>query len=271
MIAAFSLALVGRAQAERTVSFRSGFCCGSPILPSMKRLTLAAALVALACKNDPQPTPSATATPSPGAASTPPAAAPANPHAAGSSAPGASAPNAHGTPPMAARTPPRALEKRADGRVGLGPFSMVVPDGWTEKPSTSSMRAAQFQLPAPEGEEAEVVVYYFGETGAGSVQANIDRWVSQFKQPDDKPSTSVAKIEEAQFAGQEANIVSVSGRYVAGAMPGRQAVDKPDQSLVAAIVPSPRGPYYFRLIGSKAAVAAQEAPYRQALASLKLD
>ena len=61
------------------------------------------------------------------------------------------------------------------------------------------------------------------------------------------------------------------GPLVAGAMPGRQAVDKPDQSLVAAIVPSPRGPYYFRLIGSKAAVAAQEAPYRQALASLKLD
>jgi hypothetical protein len=241
----------------------------------MNRLTLALVLLAAACKNDPQATasgaaPSATA---PGAAA--PASAsstsPSNPHAAGSAPPGAAPPNAHGTPPSAAQMPPRTLEKRADGRVGLGPFSLVVPASWTEKPSTSSMRAAQFQLPAPDGGEAEVVVYYFGETGAGSVQANIDRWVNQFKQPDDKPSASVAKIEKATFAGQEASVVSVSGRYVAPAMPGGPPTDKPDQSLVAAIVPSPKGPYYFRLVGSKAAVAAQEAPFREALASLKLD
>jgi hypothetical protein len=148
---------------------------------------------------------------------------------------------------------------------------MVVPADWTEKPSTSSMRAAQFQLPAPAGGDAEVIVYYFGETGAGSVQANVDRWVSQFKQPDDKPSSEVAKVEKAQFAGQEASIVSVSGRYVAPATPGGQPMDKPDQALVAAIVPSPKGPYYFRLIGSKAAVAKQEKPFRDALASLKLE
>jgi hypothetical protein len=242
---------------------------GSPILPRMIRFSLLLALLALACKND-SPSAAAPAPPAP----SPPAAAPGGPHAAPGPAPsvgGAQPPNAHGTNPAAAQTAPRSLEKRADGRSTLGPFSLVVPAGWAEKPSTSSMRAAQFQLPAPEGGDAEVVVYYFGETGAGSVQANIDRWVSQFKQPDDKPSSEVAKIEKAQFAGQEASVVSVSGRYVAPAMPGGQPLDKPDQSLVAAIVPSPKGPYYFRLIGSKAAVAAQEPAFRQALGSLKVE
>jgi hypothetical protein len=245
----------------------------------MKRVTMAALLFAAACKNDPQPPSSAatpgaeppSATPASSSAAANPHATGANPHATGSAAPGALPPNAHGTPPSAAQTAPRALEKRADGRVALGPFSMVVPAGWTENPSTSSMRAAQFQLPAPAGGEAEVVVYYFGQTGAGSVQANIDRWVNQFKQPDDKPSASVAKIEKATFAGQESSVVSVSGRYVAPAMPGGPPTDKPDQSLVAAIVPSPQGPYYFRLVGSKAAVAAQEGPFREALGSLKLN
>jgi hypothetical protein len=234
----------------------------------MIRFSLVTLLLAVACKNDPAPEASpakpAANSPAPGADS---------PHAPGATAPtaGALPPNAHGTNPMTAQTAPRALEKRADGRVALGPFSMVIPAGWTENPSTSSMRAAQFKLPAPDGGEAEVIVYYFGETGAGSVQANIDRWVSQFKQADGKPSTDAAKVEKAQFAGQEASVVSVSGRYVAAAMPGGQPVDKPDQALVAAIVPSPKGPYYFRLIGSKAAVAAQEAPFREALGSLKLD
>lgn len=233
----------------------------------MNRISSIAAflLAATACKSDPQPAPSA--------AAAAPAVAPSNPHATpgAATAGGAAAPNAHGTNPMAAQTAPRSLEKRADGRSVLGPFSLVVPTGWTEKPSTSSMRAAQFQLPAPAGSEAEVVVYYFGETGAGSVQANIDRWVGQFKQPDDKPSSEVAKVEKATYAGQEASVVSVSGRYVAGAMPGGQPVDKPNQSLIAAIVPSPKGPYYFRLVGSKEAVAAQEASFRAALTSLKLD
>jgi hypothetical protein len=233
------------------------------------RFTLAALLLATGCKNDPQPAPS-TATQSAQPAPAAPAATAAPPATANPQA-GAAAPNAHGTPPMAAQTAPRTLEKRADGRSALGPFSLVVPKDWIEKPSTSSMRAAQFQLPAPEGNEAEVIVYYFGEGGAGGVQANIDRWVNQFKQPDDKPSASVAKIEKASFAGQEATVVSVSGRYVAPPMPGGEPVDKPDQSLVAVIVPSPKGPYYFRLVGSKTTVAKQEPAFREALKSLKLD
>jgi hypothetical protein len=239
----------------------------------MNRLPLAALILAFACKSEPSST-APTASPS---AETPPApsgAAPANPHGAASGAAnphaGALAPAAHGTNPMAAQTAPRPLEKLDDGRVVLGPFSMVVPAGWAENPSTSSMRAAQFTLPAAGGGEAEVIVYHFGETGAGSVQANIDRWVGQFKQADGKPANEVAKIEKAQFAGQEASVVSVSGRYVAPPTPGGQPQDKPDQALVAAIVPSPTGPYYFRLIGSKAAVAAQEGAFRQALGSLKL-
>ena len=103
------------------------------------------------------------------------------------------------------------------------------------------------------------------------ITPNIDRWVNQFKQPDDKPSSSVAKIEKATFAGQESSIVSVSGRYVAPAMPGGAPSDKPDHSLVAAIVPSPKGPYYFRLVGPKQAVAANEAAFREVLASLEVE
>jgi hypothetical protein len=244
----------------------------------MKRVTFAALILTVACKSEPSSTAPAVTSEAPSAA------APANPHAAPGAvnphaAPGAVNPHAaggavppaaHGTNPSAAQTAPRPLEKLADGRVALGPFSMTVPAGWAENPSTSSMRAAQFTLPAAAGGDAEVVVYHFGETGAGSVQANIDRWLGQFKQPDGKPSSEVAKIEKAQFAGQDASVVSVAGRYVAPATPGGEPQDKPDQALVAAIVPSPKGPYYFRLIGSKAAVAAQESAFRQALSSLKL-
>jgi hypothetical protein len=238
-----------------------------------------ALLVALGCKNDSASSPPASGT----AVESPPSgsaaqSAPGSPHAVSPDAvsPDAVSPDAvspHATSndsPTPTPTAPRTLERLEGGRVALGPFTMQVSPDWTEKPSTSSMRAAQFQLPSAGEGEAELIVYYFGNSGAGSVQDNVDRWLSQFEQPDGKPSASVAQVEKAQFGGQDASIVSVSGRYVAPAMPGGQAVDKPDQALLAAIVNSPQGPYYFRLIGGRSAVDASAARFREALSSLKL-
>ncbi len=212
-----------------------------------------------ACKSDLPASSSAAEQPA-----TPAADAPAAPPPAGA----APAAGPHGSTPGAVA--PQTLEKLPDGRRALGPFSIDVPADWVEKPSTSNMRAAQFQLPAASG-EAELIVYYFGEAGAGSVEANIDRWLSQFQQPDGKPSREVAKIEKAQLAGQEATLVSLSGRYVAAPPGGGTPVDKPDQGLQAAIVPSPKGPYYFRMMGPESAVQAQAPQFRAALDSLKLE
>jgi hypothetical protein len=225
----------------------------------MIRRALIASLLVVACKNDASQSAPLPLSPAPGA----------TPGASTGAAPAATDPAAtrHGGAPV--QTAPRPLEKLADGRVGLGPFSMVVPEGWAEKPSTSSMRAAQFQVPAVGGAQAELIVYYFGEGGAGSVQANVDRWLSQFKQADGRESREVAKIEQAQFAGREGSLVSVSGRYVAPAMPGGEPMDKPDQALLAAIVNSAQGPYYFRLVGDTAAVSAHSPRFRELLASLK--
>jgi hypothetical protein len=196
-------------------------------------------------------------------AATPPAAAPPNPHAG---------PGSAGAPPITAeKTAPKTLEKLADGSLALGPFSVTPPAGWQAKPITSSMRAAAFQLPAKPGAEAELVVYYFGPNGAGSIDDNLDRWFGQFTQPDGKKSRDVAKIEKTKFAGQEATFVSLTGRYSAAAMPGAtEMVDKPDQALLAAIIDSPSGPYYFKLLGAKATLDANAAAFRTMLGSLKI-
>jgi hypothetical protein len=49
-----------------------------------------------------------------------------------------------------------------------------------------------------------------------------------------------------------------------------EIVDKPDQALLAAIVMSPHGPYFFKLLGPKATVDAQAATFRAALQSLQV-
>lgn len=226
----------------------------------MRHLLPTLLLFALACKNDSAAKPDSVPASPAGSAN-----AGAAPAAQGSHAEVSSASSGL----MPRQVAPRALDKLANGRAVLGPFSFAVPANWQEQPSTSSMRAAEFQLASDTG-KAEVIIYYFGESGAGTVQDNVDRWVNQFKQEDGKASREVAKMEQTKFAGQDANLVSVSGHYVAPAMPGGDPVDKPDQSLLAAIVASPRGPYYFRLVGDRSVVAANTPAFRQMLASLEL-
>jgi hypothetical protein len=169
------------------------------------------------------------------------------------------------------KTAPKTPDKLPEGALALGPFAMTPPADWTVVPTTSSMRAAQFKLPGKPGAEAELVVTYFGPDGAGSIDDNVDRWVGQIQQPDGKSSHDAAKIEKTKFGGQDATYVSASGRYVAPAMPGAsENVDKQDQALLAAIVSSPSGPYYFKLVGAKSTIDANAAKFRAMLSSIKV-
>ena len=242
----------------------------------MRRGLLFALLLVTACKKQPPagdlPPPGDPAAKAAVASPHGDMAAPANPHgdpAAPANPHGDVAASTQSTPPMVAnKTEPKTPEKLADGRLVLGPFSFALPPKWTVKPVTSSMRAADFMLP---GNDAELIVYYFGESGAGSIDDNLDRWFNQFQQADGKKSRDAAKIEKLKFGGQDATYVSVSGRFVAGAMPGgSEAVDKTDQRMLAAIVASPSGPYYFKLVGSKPTVEANTAAFLAMLTSLKL-
>ncbi len=58
-------------------------------------------------------------------------------------------------------------------------IELKVPATWQQQQTTSSMRAAQFSIPAGE-ESAELVVFYFGGP-TGGVKANIERWIGQFQ------------------------------------------------------------------------------------------
>ncbi|MCX5746061.1 MAG: hypothetical protein NT062_26585 [Proteobacteria bacterium] len=166
-------------------------------------------------------------------------------------------------PPVVAQTPPKTLDKLPDGRLGLGPIAITVPAGWTEVPTTSDMRYGQFAAG-----DAELVIFWFGKDGAGSVEDNLNRWAGQFTSPDGKASD--AKIEKLQVLGQEATLVSVSGKMQAMAMGSTPAVEKTDQAMLGAITGSPNGPYYWKMTGPKATIAANDAKFRALLTGLKL-
>jgi hypothetical protein len=140
----------------------------------------------------------------------------------------------------------------ADGRL-----LFTAPDDWSKRQPQSSMRVAEYQLPATQGdtEPGELVVYYFGGSG-GSVDANIQRWLGQMKQPDGRDTASVAKRESRTINTLAVSLLDVSGTYVAEVRPGStEHYNKPSFRMRAAVIDTPRGPYYVKLVGPEKTVA----------------
>lgn len=131
---------------------------------------------------------------------------------------------------------------------------------WRSRAVTSMMRVAEFDLPAAPGdaEAAALIVYYFGGTG-GTVQANIDRWFTQFSQPNGRPTKEVAKVSSRRINTLSVTDLDVTGTYVAEVTPGSaERHNKPGFRMRAAVVETPRGPYFIRVVGPAATVARWE-------------
>jgi hypothetical protein len=132
-----------------------------------------------------------------------------------------------------------------------------VPAGWVEEERTSSMRVAHYKLPRAPGdtEDASLVLYYFGPGQGGSTAANIDRWIGQMKQEDGSAAKG-AKDEQLVANGLKVTMVDVSGTYVAETAPGSGTFNnKPAYRLRAAVVETPNGSYFVKLVGPEKTVA----------------
>jgi hypothetical protein len=131
-----------------------------------------------------------------------------------------------------------------------------VPAGWVEEERTSTMRVAQYKLPKAPGdtEEASLVLYYFLPGEGGTAAANIERWVGQMKQPGGAAAKD-AKEEHLEVNGLKVTTVDVSGTYVAETTPGSGTFhNKPGYRLRAAVVETPNGSYYVKLVGPEKTV-----------------
>ncbi|MCW8141477.1 MAG: hypothetical protein KIT58_21445 [Planctomycetota bacterium] len=150
-------------------------------------------------------------------------------------------------------------------------FTPPTDAGWVEEPAANRMRAAQYRLPRAEGdgEDGELVVFHFGG-GGGSVEDNLDRWISQFRQPDGGSSKAAAKLERRDVGGLAAHVIELAGTYVAETRPGAgERVNKPGWRLLGAIVETPAGPFFVKLVGPAATVQAAKPAFTRFVESFR--
>ena len=149
-------------------------------------------------------------------------------------------------------------------RVELSGLSFEPPAGAKSLDTTPS-RAAQYELTP----DVILVFYHFGDSGAGSVEANIERWIDQFEQPDGAPSRDRADIRTMERGGLSVRRIDLSGTYVAETRPGSgERLHEPDYRLLAAVVETEAGPFYLKLVGPADVIGGEVGTFDAILDSL---
>lgn len=170
---------------------------------------------------------------------------------------------------VTARTSLYAVEGRVRGaeyraptiELDLGSLSLQVPTSWRFSEPSSDMRLGQIAVPGPGG-EAELVIYYFGQGGAGGVRANIERWIGQFVA--EGRTTRIAKGECPNGAYA---VVTCTGTYNQPVGPPirREFRPMPAAAMIALIVPTSKGDHFLKLTGPEATVLAAARELRAAI------
>jgi hypothetical protein len=141
-----------------------------------------------------------------------------------------------------------------------------VPDGWSQVPPSSPMRLAEFRVPSsePGGVPAEVSVFHLGPA-ALAVDETLQRWAASFD------GAAQAKRSQRRAGPNVVHVVEASGTYKPSGM-GMESADKatehPGWSLVGAIVETPVGPYYFKLLGPQTTVHGAREPFLRMIDSV---
>ncbi|MBI5386379.1 MAG: hypothetical protein HZA90_17045 [Verrucomicrobia bacterium] len=137
----------------------------------------------------------------------------------------------------------------------VGEFAFKRPAAWQITPPASAMRAAQLKITdAKKNQSAEVVFFHFGPGDGGDKQANVDRWLGQFKEPKDKINS---KVEDVTVSGRKVTYVQAEGTYSAGMM-GHPTAAIPNAMLLGAIIESKDGNVFIKLTGPAALVKASK-------------
>ena len=134
------------------------------------------------------------------------------------------------------------------------------------------MRAANYVIPAVAGDSdpGELAVYYFGPGQGGAVEANIQRWIGQFRTPDGRPANNLAKRSSKTVNGVEVEILDLTGTYMFKRSPmAPSATPKPGYRMLAAIAKGPDAPVFFKLTAPEKTANAVESEFFKIVDSIR--
>ena len=149
-------------------------------------------------------------------------------------------------------------------------LTFEAPASWKSSPPSGSMRRAELKVQPIDGDAfpGELVVYAF-PGGVGPVQANLERWKSQFK---DKDGNS-PQVETKKLRGKNVEVTraETSGHYHPAQFPGRSEPDRDDARLLGAIVVTDQVTYVIKMVGPDKTMSKIRPDFDALLATIKVE
>jgi hypothetical protein len=139
-----------------------------------------------------------------------------------------------------------------------------LPGVFRSEPPASPMRLFQATV-AGESGPAELVVFHVGAGQGGTVEANFERWLAQIERP---PGVEPER-GTIPAVGLEAHWVGAAGILLPSGMGMGPTTPQPGSRLLGAVVEGGEGPWFFKLTGPDATVAAARPAFLDLLRSLR--
>lgn len=155
-----------------------------------------------------------------------------------------------------------------DGKIALadGKLLLKVPAEW--KSVEPKNRIIQFEFAAPAKEpKAENQAIVTVMSAGGSIADNINRWYSQFNQPDGSATKDKSKVEKIEVAGQTVHIVDIPGNF----KDQRTPVVKENYRMLGGIIETKEmGQHFFKITGPSATVEKLKDGFRKMLEGMEV-
>ncbi len=163
-------------------------------------------------------------------------------------------------PRLSAEDKPAAKPADADARkieLAEGKLLLTAPEGWVRNEPKFKMIEHEFAVPASKGDDENGRITVMG--AGGDIDANIQRWINQFDQPDGSETKNlVPEAKRTTKVGDlEIQHVDLLGNYsdMRPFDPTAKPVVKEKYRMIAAIVVAPKlGNYFFKFTGPRQTV-----------------
>jgi hypothetical protein len=158
---------------------------------------------------------------------------------------------------LALMTPALLVAADGDRAIDQSLFKLTAPEKWVKKEPKSKIVEFEYAAPATKGdnEDGRMTVMRAG----GGVDANIERWVGQFTQPDGKSTADRTKRSKKNVAGLEVHVVDISGTYKdQPGGPFGPSVNKEKYRMLAAIIVAKDAQVFVKFYGPEQTIADNE-------------
>lgn len=149
-------------------------------------------------------------------------------------------------------------------------LSCETPGTWRVVKPANRLLEHEFAVDPPKDVKSSHARMTIMQAG-GTVEANISRWISQFKDTEAGADRSAAKVEKQAINGMTVTTVEITGTYMEALRgPFGPKTPRENYRLVGAIVETGiAGNYFFKLVGPDMTVSPARDAFLEMLKSLK--